>query len=62
MPTDNCADAMDNSSLPTSLAEALIPSLPAWGYYIPNFITEIEEAHLLQKVNSPDFGVPFPQH
>ena len=50
------------SSFPSSLQEALIPPLPAWGYYIPDFITEIEEAHLLQKVKTPDFGFPFVQH
>ena len=53
---------MDVSSLPTSLQEAVIPTIPASGYYIPNFITEIEEAHLLQKVNTPDLGFPFVEH
>ena len=43
---------MDDHLLPFSLQEALIPSLPPSAYYIPNFITEIEEAHLLQKVGS----------
>lgn len=46
---------MDDPLLPISLQEALIPSLPPSGYYIPNFITEIEEAHLLQKVSSLTF-------
>ena len=43
---------MDKRSLTASLQDALIPSLPASGYYIPSFITEAEEAYLLQKVNS----------
>lgn len=47
---------MDKHALPASLQGALIPSLPASGYYIPNFITETEEAYLLQKINS----VPLP--
>lgn len=47
---------MDDYCLPKSLQEVLIPSLPASGYYIPNFITEIEEAYLLKKVNPPGFG------
>ncbi|CAD6564263.1 MAG: hypothetical protein ASARMPRED_004357 [Alectoria sarmentosa] len=47
---------MDERSLPASLQEVLIPSLPASGYYIPNFITKTEEAYLLQKINS----VPLP--
>ena len=41
---------MEDRSLPASLQEVLIPSLPASGYYVPNFITETEEAYLLQKV------------
>lgn len=47
---------MDEEFLPASLQEALIPALPASGYYIPNFITETEEAYLLQKVKSPSYG------
>ncbi|KAL9137915.1 MAG: hypothetical protein Q9175_000870 [Cornicularia normoerica] len=43
---------MDDYSLPASLQEVLISSLPASGYYIPNFITEIEETYLLQKINN----------
>lgn len=36
--------------LPANLQEALIPALPASGYYIPNFITPKEERHLIEKV------------
>ncbi|KAL9066114.1 MAG: hypothetical protein Q9161_007772 [Pseudevernia consocians] len=42
---------MDNFTLPASLQEVLIPSLPASGFYVPNFITETEEAYLLQQIN-----------
>ena len=41
---------MDERFLPASPQEILIPPLPASGYYVPNFITESEEAYLLQKV------------
>ena len=50
--------SMDDPPLPASLQEALIDSLPASGYYLPNFITEAEEAHLLQKVIAPGFDFP----
>ena len=50
---------MDERSLPASLQEVLIPSLPASGYYIPNFITKTEEAYLLQKVNTSGSGPSF---
>lgn len=43
---------MEGRPLPASLQKALITSLPASGYYIPNFITESEEAYLLQKIDS----------
>lgn len=56
MSLDGLPLSMDNRSLPIGLQEALIPSLPASGYYVPNFITETEEAYLLQKVYSPGFG------
>ncbi len=46
---------MDSHTLPASLQDALIASLPATGYYLPNFITETEEADLLRKVKSPGF-------
>lgn len=52
MSLDGLPLSMDNRSLPTGLQEALIPSLPASGYYVPNFITETEEAYLLQKINN----------
>ena len=48
---------MDNRSLPASLQEMVIPSLPASGYYVPNFITENEEAYLLRKVCFLGFGI-----
>ena len=47
---------MNDVSLPSSLQEVLISSLPASGYYVPNFITETEEAYLLHRVNAPGFG------
>ena len=37
-------------SLPETMQSALIPQLPASGYYIPNFISQEEEAYLLHKV------------
>lgn len=36
--------------LPSTLDEAKISRLPATAYYIPNFITEEEEAFILDKV------------
>ncbi|KAL8669568.1 MAG: hypothetical protein Q9168_005850 [Polycauliona sp. 1 TL-2023] len=36
--------------LPNSLSECLIPSAPPSTYYIPNFLSPSEQAHLLQKV------------
>ena len=53
---------MDNRSLQNRLSKALIPSLPASGYYVPNFITETEEAYLLQKVYFPGFDPSFLLH
>lgn len=53
---------MDHLSLPANLQEVLIPSLPASGYYVPNFVTESEEAHLLQNVNVPEFGLSILLH
>ena len=41
---------MEDLKLPATLREALIPFLPGSGYYIPNFITPMEEEYLLQKV------------
>ena len=49
---------MDDQSLPASLQEALIATLPASGYYLSNFITEAEEADLLQKVIALGFDFP----
>jgi hypothetical protein len=40
-------------SLPASLQEAQISTLPPSLYYIPNFITPAEESVLLDKVISP---------
>ena len=37
--------------LPGSLEIALVPKVPPSIYYIPNFITRIEEDHLLEKVS-----------
>lgn len=37
-------------SLPKSLEQARIRTLPPSAYYIPNFISEEEEAHILEKV------------
>ena len=53
---------METLPLPASLQETLISPLPASGYYVPNFITEIEEAYLLQKVNPPAFALLFIPH
>ncbi|KAK4693671.1 hypothetical protein P7C71_g3769, partial [Lecanoromycetidae sp. Uapishka_2] len=39
-------------SLPSALQNALISTLPASGYYIPNFITATEESLLLDKINT----------
>ena len=41
---------MADAILPANFQEALIPALPASGYYIPNFITPKEEANLTEKV------------
>ena len=47
---------MDYMSPPLpNLQEVLIPSLPASGYYLPNFITLTEEAYLLEKVDSLNY-------
>lgn len=40
-------------TLPANLADALIPNLPPSAYYIPNFITDTEEAHILSKATPP---------
>ena len=37
-------------ALPTSLEHARIASLPPSAYYIPDFISEEEERHILDKV------------
>ena len=44
--------SMDGISLPASLAEAKITSLPSTAYYIPNFISEHEEKNILDKVEA----------
>ena len=49
---------MVDQSISVSLQEILISSLPASGYYLPNFITEAEEADLLQKVVALGFDFP----
>ena len=41
----------NNIALPTSLEDARITSLPSTAYYIPNFLTEAEEAYILGKVS-----------
>ena len=41
---------MEAPSLPASLSEATIVSLPDTAYYIPNFITQPEEDIILGKV------------
>ncbi|KAL9103444.1 MAG: hypothetical protein Q9163_001507 [Psora crenata] len=43
---------MEFPKLPSSLEDALILSLPPSAYYIPNFITEAEEANILHKINT----------
>ena len=43
---------MADPILLANLQKALVPALPASGYYIPNFITREEEAHLIEKVFS----------
>jgi len=40
------------SSLPPSLEHVQIPSLPPCAYYIADFITEEEEASILQKIEA----------
>jgi hypothetical protein len=37
-------------NIPTDLSTYLLPTLPPSFYYIPNFLTEYEEAQILQKV------------
>ena len=49
---------MGELSMPIGLQEILISSLPASGYYLPNFVTEAEEAFLLQKVIAPSLDFP----
>ena len=46
---------MGELSIPIGLQDILISSLPASGYYLPNFVTEAEEAYLLQKVIALSF-------
>ena len=50
---------MGDLPTPIGLQNFLISSLPASGYYLPNFITQAEEAHLLQKVSILIFDFPF---
>lgn len=45
-------------SLPGTLQEAQIPTLPPSAYYIPNFITPAEESALLDKVMCPVLYFP----
>ena len=59
MPLDHPPVIMDDRSRPASLQEALISSLPASGYYVPNFISETEEAYLLEKVSYPGLAPCF---
>lgn len=59
MPLDHAPVIMDDHFLPATLLEALIPSLPASGYYIPNFISKTEEAYFLQKVSHPGYNPRF---
>ncbi len=49
------SEASPPPGLPSSLEAALIPTLPPSAYYIPNFITPSEEAHLLRKVFPRNF-------
>ena len=51
-PANSKPKEMADPILPISLREALIPALPASGYYIPDFITPKEEAHLIERVFS----------
>ena len=51
---------MADPILPVNFQEALISALPASGYYIPNFITPKEEAHLIEKV-LPKLVEPLPR-
>ena len=39
-------------ALPKTLDEARIATLPSAAYYIPNFISEAEERHILDKVQT----------
>lgn len=43
---------MDLPPLPSSLEAALIYTIPPSAYYIPNFVTPLEEAHLLEGILS----------
>ncbi|MCJ1401185.1 hypothetical protein MMC11_004397 [Xylographa trunciseda] len=43
---------MKDINLPATLLEAVIPSLPATAYYVPNFVKLAEEEVLLDKINS----------
>lgn len=54
-PMDRAAPPVPPSGvfLPSTLDEAKISRFPATAYYIPNFITEEEEAFILDKVCSP---------
>lgn len=46
----------------TKLEDYLIPGLPASFYYIPNFITAEEEAHILTKVYTSPRACSFSSH
>ncbi|MCJ1451712.1 hypothetical protein MMC28_002052 [Mycoblastus sanguinarius] len=46
---------MKNPNLPSSLEDAVISDLPPSSYYIPNFISEAEEAHILHYVHLSPF-------
>ena len=42
---------MEDIILPATMAEAAVPSLPKTAFYIPNFITEIEERNILDRAS-----------
>ncbi|MCJ1284112.1 hypothetical protein MMC26_003443 [Xylographa opegraphella] len=43
---------MENITLPATIAEAAIPSLPETAFYVPNFISEAEEKIILDRIYS----------
>lgn len=49
---DSAFDAGPSSKATGNLEDHRIPNLPPVAYYIPNFVSEHEEAYLLQKVGS----------